>query len=96
MATLLRSHCLPRSFPVFSSLVFLLPLLFLLLIFSLWLFSLLATPSLCLHIALLSRFPQWPLSFLPLFSFELIFMNFAVIFCRLATDLQQLTHLHTQ
>lgn len=32
-----------------------------------WLFSLLATPSLCLHIALLSRFPQWPLSFLPLF-----------------------------
>lgn len=43
--------------------------------------SLLATPSLCLHIALLSRFPQWPLSFLPLFFyflFWLIFMNFPV------------------
>lgn len=37
-----------------------------------WLFSLLATPSLCLHIALLSRFPQWPLSFLPLFFFILV------------------------
>lgn len=35
-----------------------------------WLFSLLATPSLCLHIALLSRFPQWPLSFLPLFFYS--------------------------
>lgn len=59
-----------------------------------WLFSLLASPSLCLHIALLSRFFQWSLSFSPsslIFLILVDFMNSAVIFC---CRPHTLTHTH--
>lgn len=68
-----RTHChtatlslLAKFLSCFALLSFFLFFHFLTLPLS-WLFSLLATPSLCLHIALLSRSPQWPLSLLPVF-----------------------------
>lgn len=60
-----------------------------------WPFSLLATPSLCLHIALLFRFPQWPLSFLPLFF---ILVDFHELSCQLFSNVLTChsAHSHTQ
>lgn len=83
IATLLRSHCLPSSFPVLLSCLssFFFSPHFLTLPLS-WLFSLLATHSLCPHITLLSMFPQWPpyfLTIIVLVLFWLIFMNSAVM-----------------